>query len=141
MSLDMIDARPLYKCRFAWDIGPHNKMPELLSALGLVPPSPEAIEAEHADSHIRLKMIEPWEPVIDWLSQIAAEVVTCLMIDKPGLGDDDDEEGEAQPLSVSDEEREEMTQNYADMISVCTKAILASMLYDGRTGRGIKFVE
>jgi len=142
VNIDFIDARPLYMSRMAWDMGPHEDMGAVLSALGVVPPSGESFESEHSDSHNRLALVENLRPKIEWLSQISACVLACLMLDKPGLEDeseDGSEDDDDEP--VSEEERGEFIETQAEMISLATSAILATLIYDQLTQRGFKFFE
>jgi hypothetical protein len=75
------DARPMVKRQLAWDMLPHEIVPQTLAHLGMTPPGPDSQELEHADAHERMIPLLHIQRHIVPAIAIATEVISGVMLE------------------------------------------------------------
>ena len=78
MHEEPVDATPLLLRRLALDFTPCEKSDEICSWLGLVPEAPDVNEAEHKDSHNRLRKCQPLMPQVELCTALLTQIVRTV---------------------------------------------------------------
>lgn len=81
------DARPMVKRQLAWDMLPHEIVPDILARLGMVPPGPDGQALEHGDAHERMVPLRQIQCHIVPAIAIATEVISGAMLENPGVNE------------------------------------------------------
>lgn len=137
MTEEQIDLTPIYLGRMIFDIigamgGTHERVPAVMTAMGMAPPGPDGYGLEHTHSHLREQFVATHEEKIHRLAQIAARIVVCLMLEQPGA---DDEETDDIGLDEGPRDfRESEEKRYAAAIYVSTLAIMSNVIFDALAG-------
>ncbi|MDP9870438.1 MULTISPECIES: hypothetical protein [Streptosporangium] len=72
--------KPLLRARLVWDLTPHHEVPEVLKLLGMTAPGPDVATLSCADSHRRLKRVEPLKADFAKMSHMSAEIMIRTML-------------------------------------------------------------
>ncbi len=113
---ETIDRTLLVKRQLAFDILPHDELEEMLPELGLTGGDPEIFELEHADSHARLRQLEPIGSLLHVFSSLCAQMFNEAYL-RPAVGEE-----------ITEEQREAFQRQNTAVIQSSATAVLAQLL-------------
>lgn len=115
-GLEPIDLGPMLMRRLAWDSLPCGEVEPLLALLGLTPTSPDGLEVEHQQSHVRVASVMPLEQVLVKASDALGTIVSMAMTENKGVTDAVD--------------MERFAEQNAEVVLASARAIIATLFYE-----------
>jgi hypothetical protein len=80
-----LDLIPILTRKLTWDSLPCDEVEGILAKLGLTPSHPDGAEIEHQNSHDRITMVMPMEPVLQQLASVLGTIVSLAMTEEKGV--------------------------------------------------------